>query len=111
MSDRNSTVRMCSDYLKRSEDVVIPCRPNSDGRVKVESDLTSEKVTWTDAVGHDLDLGRVKVDTEKRLVLSGVREMDAGIYVCRISKVTNGDEVTNIRHVVRLNGTVDILRF
>jgi len=97
---------MGSDYLKRSEDVVIPCRPNADGRVKIESDLSSEKVTWTDSQGHDLDLGRFKVDTEKRLVLRGAGEMDAGIYVCRISKVSSGDAVTNIRHVVQLNGTV-----
>ena len=104
--DRYCAMRMCSDYLKRSEDVVIPCRPNSDGRVKIESDLTSEKVTWTDSVGHDLDGGRFKVDTEKRLVLKGVRQMDAGIYVCSISKVMSGDAVTNIKHVVKLNGTV-----
>jgi len=70
----------------------------------MESDLSSETVTWTDAAGHDLEQGRFKVDAEKRLVLKGARESDAGMYVCKVSKTTSGDSVTVIRHVVNLNG-------
>ena len=99
---------MLADYLKRSESVVIPCRPNSDGAVKMESHLSSEAVTWTDSAGHDLDEGRFKVDAEKRLVLTDVQETDAGIYVCTVSKVTSDDLVRVIRHVVKLNGNVYI---
>ena len=92
--------------MKRSEGVVIPCRPNSDGSVKMESDLSSKTVTWTDWTGRDLLAeGHFKVDAEKRLVVKGIRETDAGIYVCTVSKVTASDVVKVVRHVVRLNGT------
>jgi len=84
---------------------VIPCRPGSDGSVKMESDLSSETVTWTDSAGNDLDgQGRFKVDAEKRLVLNGARVSDAGMHVCKVSKTTSGDSLTVIRHIVNLNG-------
>ena len=72
----------------------------------MESDLSSETVTWTDSAGNDLDRGHFKVDAEKRLVLNGVQESDAGMYVCKISKVTSSDVMNVIRHVVKLNGTL-----
>jgi len=93
-----------ADYVKRSGSVIIPCRPNSEGSVKMESDLSSETVTWTDSVGRELAEGRLKVDAERRLVLKGVRDADVGTYVCTVSKVTSSDKVKIMRHVVRLNG-------
>jgi len=73
----------------------------------MESDLSSETVTWADAAGRDLDDSRFKVDAEKRLVLEDAHDRDAGIYVCTVSKVDSTDVVTVIRHVVKLNGTVN----
>jgi len=97
---------MVVDYLKRSEDVVIPCRPNSDDVIKIQRDLSSETVTWTDAAGRDLDLdeGHLKVDAEKNLVLQRVQVTDAGVYVCKVKKMASSDRVTVVRHVVKLNG-------
>ena len=100
-------MRMIVDYVKRYEGVVIPCRPNSDSSVNMESDLRSKTVRWRDWTGRDLPAeGHFKVDAEKRLVVKSVREMDAGIYVCTVSKVTSGDVVKVVRNVVRLNGIV-----
>lgn len=96
-----------TDYLRRSEDVVIPCRPGSDDAVKFEMNLRSQTITWSDLAGHDLyDEGHFKVDAGKRLMLEGVQETDAGIYVCTISKITPSGAVTIIKHVVNLHGTI-----
>jgi len=99
------------DFLARSAGVTIPCRPDSGVAVKMESDLSSETVTWTDATGRDLDNeGHFKVDAANRLVFSGVQVVDAGVYVCTVSKITSGDVITVIRHVVKLNGMLLFLR-
>ena len=74
----------------------------------MESELTSESITWTDSAGRDLDEGHFKVDAEKRLVLNNVQQSDAGSYVCTVNKVTSGDVVTVVRHVVQLNGTASL---
>jgi len=103
-----SRALLLTDYLKRSEGVTIPCRTNSDGAIKMESELTSESITWTDSAGRDLDEGHFKVDAEKRLVLNNVQQSDAGSYVCTVNKVTSGDVVTVVRHVVQLNGTASL---
>ena len=70
----------------------------------MQSDLSSQTVTWTDSAGRDLDRGHFKVDPEHRLMLKGAQVTDAGMYVCTVSKVSSSDEVTVIRHVVNLNG-------
>jgi len=95
------------DYVRRLEDVVVPCRPTSHDTVRFETNLSSESVTWSDSAGHDLHSeGHLKVNADKSLVLKGVQETDAGVYVCTVNKVTSSGATTVIKHVVKLHGNV-----
>ena len=102
---------MRTDYVRRLDDVVVPCRPpnSDDDTVRFETNLSTETITWSDSAGHDLHgegQGHLKVKADKSLVLSGVEETDAGVYVCTVSKLTSSGATTVSNHIVNLHGNL-----